>query len=428
MPLIGTKGAASAQGFGFVRLSAAGGYYYVMATETQYYQPQFNGVQPLSSGWMVDVTRPNDVRAKAILDSAGNLLSYRQDSSAITSPIDSMNRGGAAVFSGGVVPSWLGSGQDKLAFISSTPSYTGTPGNKWSGPPIGLRVLGIDYGANTVFSHGFYTDYEYVYQPAIASENATSGTSNWVQRWNLSTWEYPQAALIRPGDATNVWVLMGRASSCAILPFNKSTGAVGTGYAFSGASLGNSPPSFVADPSGNLYIGTTNGQIFKVNTSNTVDWAFVLSDSATGQNFGYTHMCYYDGYLYAIGSQHPNGNYLTRINPSDGSIDWAVKISTPLYGCAGVSASANGIMVVGDDNNSSGYKKSYLLNYPLAGGIIGAKGDFVFSNMTINRGTLSLTSTSVSGPALTSLSNPGTTSYSSSLNTATSIIGSKFVI
>lgn len=429
MPLITTQGAASAQGFGFFRLSAAGGYYYKISTQEQYYTPVFTGVQPLSSGWLINGYRPNTERFAATLDTAGNLINYRQDSQSNFFNIGTMARGGSAVLSSDNVPAWL-SGVDRLAFISTTPSYVGTPGGRLDNIAGGLSVLGIDSSNNRVISQGSYSDGEFTNYGYIGATNAATGAGVWVRRYNINgnSWTYPNAALIRPGDSTNVWIAAGYSDKIGYMRLTRASGAETTGFFVSGATTNNIAAGFVSDPSGNLYTGTYNGQIWRMNTSNTLDWARVYSDSASGQNFGYTHICFFDGFLYAIGSQHPNGNYLVRINPSDGTIDWAIKISSPLYGCSGISASANGIMVVGSDSGSSGFGSTYLLNYPLTGGITGTKGEFVFSNMTVNTSSLSLTVNSVSGPSTTSQANPSATTYTSSLNAATSIIGNKTTI
>lgn len=430
MPLIATRGAASAQGFGFFRLSALGGYYYKISTIDQYYQPQFTGVQPLSSGWMTSGYRGNGNRFAATLDSAGNLSNYAEDSSNYFFDIRTMSQGGPRLLSTGFIPAWITSGQDKLAFISTTPSYNGVPGGKIvpAFASVGV-VLGIDYDNNYVISNGSYSDGESINYGYIAATNATTRAGVWVKRYNIgSPWNYSGPALVRPGDTTNVWVQIGYDSFVGYALFNRSTGARTASYYVSGASTNNAALGFVTDPSGNLYTGTYNGQIWRMNTSNTIDWGRVYSDAANSQNFGYTYLSYYDGYLYFFSSQHPNGNYIGRINPSDGSIDWAIKITQPLYAGSGISVSANGIMVVGADNNSSGFQAAYLLNYPLTGGITGTKGDFIFSNMTVSSSSLSLTVNSTTGPTLTDQSAPASSTYPSSLNASSSILGSKVVI
>lgn len=425
MPVISTKGAASAQGFGFVRLSAAGGYYYSISTITQYYQPQILAVQPISTGWIVSGQRPNTERFTFTLGPTGTLLSYKQDSSNYSTTVRSMNQGGPAAFSTDDVPVQFGGGVDIFGFISSTPNYTGTPG-KFANSLSNYQIMGIDYSANRLFSTAYYDDGTNIY-PYIGSSNYSAGTTNWVRRWTYSPWGFAYIALIRPGDTTNVLISStrndGSGSKLGVIKIDKSTPAVNGAYRFS--SISGDALSFITDPSGNLYFGTYNGQIARVNTSDTVDWAYTYWDSATLQNFGYTHVCFYDGYLYAIGSQHPNGNYLTRINPSDGSVEWAIKITAPFYGCYGISASQNGIMVPGEDSNSSGYKTTYLLNYPLAGGIIGTKGAFTFANMTLGRFSISTTFDSATGPTLSTQSAGSASSYSSSLSTATSILSSQ---
>ena len=423
MPLIGTKGAASSQGFGFFRLSSNSGYYYSIPTLTAYSQPLFTGVQPISTGWIVSGYRSTDY-FNVTLGPTGALLSYKQDSLNYFSSVSSMHRGGASAFSTDAVPVYFGNGIDKFGFIDNSPSYTGTPGNIANGL-INYSILGIDYSANRFFSTATYNDgtYDYAY---IASSNYSAGTTNWVRRWNVaSPWKYPTVALIRNGDSTNVLVAAQYNSTFGAIKFNKSTAAVSSAYAFSSTALGVHPLSFISDPSGNLYFGTQNGQIIRVNTSDTVDWAYEYSDSSSGQNFGYTYVCYYDGYLYAIGTSHSNGNYLTKINPANGSVVWATKITGALYNCYGISASANGIMVVGENLASGGYSTAYLLNYPLAGGFTGVNGDFTFTNMTVNLSSVTTTFDSVSGPTTSVVTAGSTSTYTSSLNTATSILGTQ---
>ena len=434
MPVISTQGAASAKGFGFFRLSAAGGYYYKISTIDRYYQPQFTGVQPLSSGpaWMISGYRGNGERFAATLDSAGNLVGYKQDNSNFFFQLYTMAKGGGTQLSTGFIPAWITSGQDRLAFISDTPiSYNGAAGGKFVPAYANIGdLVGIDYDNNYVYSYGFYYS-ESAYYLWLAATNASTRAGVWVQRYNIGTWGFPNAALIRPGDTTNVWIQIGYnagSSSVGYASFNRSTGARTGGYYVTGASTNNTAAGFVSDPSGNLYTGTFNGQIWRMNTSNTIDWAFYYADSATSQGFGYSFICYYDGYIYFISTQHPNGNYVGRINASNGSVDWAIKITQPFYGCFGISANANGIMVIGSDNDSNGFKATYLLNYPLTGGITGTKGDFVFSNMTVSASPLSLTVNSVTGPSLTSQGAPAASTYTSSLVNATSILGSKVVI
>lgn len=431
MPTIITRGAMSAKAFGFTILSSTlGGYYYKISTITQYYQPQFNGVQPISSGWMLSGYRGNGERFVATLDSAGNLVNYTQDTNNYPVQLNSMAQGGPRLLSTGNFPTLVLGGANKIGFISTTPSYAGTPGGSIVPGFASLgSLMGIDYANNYAISNGSYNDGEFINYGYIGVTNASTGAGVWVKRYNIGgSWNYSNMALIRPGDTTNFWVQIGYGSFVGYALFDRTSGAISSGYYVTGATTNNAAAGFVSDPSGNLYTGTYNGQIWRMNTSNTIDWAFVYSDSSTGQNFGYTYICYYDGYLYFIGTQHPNGNYVGRINTSNGNVDWAIKMTTPLYGCFGISASANGIMIIGNDNNSSGYQATYVLNYPLTGGITGAKGDFVFSNMTVSASSLSLTVNSAAGPSLTTESAPAASTYPSSLTTNTSILGSKVVI
>ena len=418
-----------------ILMSAAGasggpsGYYYEMTTQAQYYEPYFTGVQPTSNGWLVSGERPNDIRFTMALSSTGDTTSYKTDSLNITSVIPSMNKGGSSLLSNNTVPAWLRSGYNRLAFISNSPAYVGTPATSFVPSFANLGgIMGIDYSNNNIFSWGYYSDGEsqnYIYVGAIS---ATSGTTVWAKRYDISPWTYPDTALIRPGDSTNVWITTAYGSNIALMRLDRTTGAATTGFYFSGVTTNNATPGFVSDPSGNLYISTYNGQIFRINTSNTLDWAYSFGDASTGTNFGYTHMCYYDGYLYAIGSQHPNGNYLVKINPSNATIVWAIKISSPLYGCSGISASANGIMIFGQNGDFNGYKKAYLLNYPLTAGILGTKGLFTFSEMSVSMSSIPLTINTTGTPTLTSIGAPGSSSYPSSLGESTSITNGKVVI
>jgi len=211
------------------------------------------------------------------------------------------------------------------------------------------------------------------------------------------------------------------------LVLDRATGAAVAGYELSNNTMSNTTNSMIQDASGNMYISGNNGHIVRISTSNTTDWAKVYNYN--GQNFGYIHMCYYNGYIYGTGSQHGNGNYLYKMNPSDGTFVWFINISnssTGFYGIYGISASADGIAVVGNGPGANGNEKTYLLNYPLDAGITGTYGDFTFTSASASASSISAAFTSVSTPSLSNSSvTSGTSSYSSSLSTASSVWNSK---
>ena len=104
-----------------------------------------------------------------------------------------------------------------------------------------------------------------------------------------------------------------------------------------------------------------------------------------------------------------------KINPSDGSVVWSVKMnSTFLNTASGISVTANGVVVIGKNNDSPAY--GVIFNYPIAGGVSGS----------YNSGALVLTTATVSASStVVTITNPGYPSISSA-NGYNTFTGSTF--
>lgn len=416
-----------------ILMSAAGnggpsGYYYYLTPSAAYYAKRFQGIQPLSSGWMISGNNYIGTTVKYFvltLNAVGQVLNYREDSSYGYSNIGGMHLGGSKVLSGDVVPMSQGI-NTLIGCVNSTPAYTNTPSQvfpSYASPNLQC----VDVSTSTSFSSSQYNyDPEYggTYYYYGAS-NAVNGTVNWVKRIDSGPWSYPFAATMRANDATNVWfsVQNNNASYGGLLAFNKTTGVISSAFTMTGQPCGISAFS---DESGNLYLGSYNGDLTKISTSNTVLWSKRYFDQSTSQNYGYMQACFYDNAIYVVAGNHPNGVYLSKISPSDGSVIWSVKFPA-LYSTSSISVSQNGIMFAAIDNNGSGLEKSFLINYPLVGGIFGTFGILTLSTMTTAVIDHSVTIQTASGPNLTSLSG-STTTYQSSLGTATNPLSTKVTI
>lgn len=396
--------------------SGPSGYYYKLSPSVQYYGVAFGGIQPITSGWLVSGSKGNDERFVMKLDTTGTLTSYKRSSNGSDVHIGTMSDRG--YFSSGIHATTHNN--VSVGFMDNDLNYVGYTGGVFNalGQPT---PAGIDDASNTVFSTYYNTNNTKCY---ISSTNVSSGTSNWGRGWPIGTWSWPGKALIRAGDTSVVTLQIAFNDMSGFVRFNKSTGNLESAHYFSNSALGNTARSFISDSSGFLYLSSLNGQIVCANASNEVVWANTYFGIA-GQNFGYIHMCLYDGFLYVFAAMHYNGSYLAKINPADGTAVWGTNISAPLYSGTGISVSANGIMITGNDDNSYGWQNAYLLNYPLDGGLFGTKGDFTFSNLNVSRMAFSTTLSSTTGPTLEQVSGTGPTSYGALLNTAPSIVGSK---
>jgi hypothetical protein len=400
------------------------GYYYRIDPEAQYYTGNFQASQPApGGGWILQGYRGNGNRFIATLGTTGTVTAFKTDSNNSLIGFSSMS--GFGQFTSSDDRLVHTHEQSKIGFTSKSGLTYTTP--LLNGSVSGI-VMGVDDANNRVY---FNYNTGGGYQPTICriiSRNASTGAVVWAKEFTSSnnSWYYPDKAIIRSGDTGNVWVQISR-SSIGFLVLDRATGAFVNGYEFSNATMSNAALSMIQDPSGNMYISGYNGHIARVNTSNTTDWAKVYSFN--GQGFGYTHICYYDGYIYGTGSQHSNGNFLFKLNPSDGTLVWFINMpnsSNGFYGITGVSAGPDGIGVVGTSAGAGGFEKSWFLNYPLDAGITGTYGDMTFASGSASGSSISASFTTVGTPNLSNASvTSGTASYGSSINTATSIFNSK---
>lgn len=398
------------------------GYYYRIDPEAQYYTGQLRASQPApDGGWILSGYRGNGNRFIAKLSTTGTVTAFKTDS--YLPDFSSMSGFGQFTSSDDrLVHTYV---QSKIGFTSkSSLTYTSPLLNG----SVGGIVMGVHDASNRVyFSYSTGGGYQPTIQ-RIISRNASTGAVDWAKEFTVggNNWYWPDKALVRANDTDNVWVQISR-NTIGFVVLNRSTGATVGSWELSNATMSNVALSMIQDPSGNMYISGYNGHIARVSTSNTTDWAKAYSFS--GQSFGYTHICYYNGYIYGTGSQHPNGNYLFKINPSDGTFVWFINMpnaSNGFYGITGISAGPDGIGVVGNSASAGGFEKTWFLNYPLDAGITGTYGDMTFASGSGGGDGISATFSSQTNPTFSNSSvTSGTTSYTSSLNTATSIFNSK---
>lgn len=403
----------------FFAANAAGGpsgYYYKMSTVTQYYAPSFGGTRPLAGGgWVIAGSRPNDIRFIATLASNGVLTSYKQTSPVGFLPeIHSMSVRNQ--FADGRMSVAL---YDKIGYISTSQSYTGTPCKL--AQPSGIMCN--DDATNVVFAAystgGGYSPREY-HVNAINS----SGSTYWVKKWGGSGYEFgggPGRAFIRPGDTTNMWVNVATGNSVSLWLFDKSTGIVNGAYSLTNQTIGTGMTSVITDPSGNIYFSNNVGKILRVNANNTYAWGFIYAQGA--QAFDTTHICFYNGYIYGLA----RGTYLFKLNPANGSLVWLINITGGFNGY-NISAGPDGIMTSGGGGGGSGFESTYLLNYPLDAGILGTRGALSFAVGSASLTAISGYFETTAIPALQNSVVAWPNTYTESLVNSSSLMGSKTTI
>ena len=415
--MTGTYGAVPSSGEisirNFYGTSNVSGWYYVLTAQQQYYTPQVGGVQPLSTGgWMLSVAAFSGTTAQSyilVTDTTGTITTSKYKSSPATFAYFG-NKGNASTFPGDTVPHLTQGTGGVMTPIDSSVAISGTPAVH--NPPYYSSLAPV---AGSPSNYQYFASSSYTYNPeqgfAYMNVGGTNFQTNtrWAKQYTYAggTWGYIRSGVCKANDPDYLYVavqITAPGNSTGILKYDRVQGDIVAGYYVNGFSGGET--SVISDPSGNMYLSNTSGRLIRISADLTsVQW--YKSYSVGAQNFGYLHAAYYDGYIYMAGSQHPNGNYIAKINPANGDVIWGITINNSfLYGIDGISVGPNGVVVSGlNDDFSSGFRKSAILNYPLSGGLYGNfnSGTLVIAAATVNASSLTASMSTLSTPAFVAL-------------------------
>lgn len=416
----GTYGAVPSSGAigiqSFYGTSNVSGWYYFIpptsGTEVSLY-----GIQPLSNGSLLGtIRRLVNSHFVYVLNTTGAVSFCTTPSGEYPLYVGTMNEGNSHTFSNDTIPMFYRFTTKGVARVSANGSLI---------QPItwGVNMSEDLYlgGVSASTSQAYYNRSQLIDPESGANDqywvmldfvNNTSVSKYWRKQSQDNFWTGFMEGLSLT-DATWSYAVTGwtgNPSGSAIMQFNKTTGALNgsNGYHISGMA---GATGFVSDPSGNMYMSCqTSGRIVKLNSSITsVLWCKSYSESGSiGTD---TYIAYYGDYLYAVQDQrNSTGTLLMRINPSDGSVVWSVRINNSfIQRVSGITVTANGVIVLGRNNASPRY--GAIFNYPIAGGVFGSfnAGELVLTSVTASASNVSATITNPAYPSFSTVTSRGTT-------------------
>lgn len=408
-----SSGAIGIQSF-YGTSNVSGWYYFIPPTSGT--EVSFYGIQPLSNGSLVGTLRRlGNSQFMYVLNTTGAVSFCTTPSGEYPMYIGTMNDGNSHTFSNDTVPFYYQFDTRGVARVATDGSLIQPI--TWAVNMSSPLYLG---GVSASTSQAYYTRSQLIDPETGANDqywvmldfvNNTAVSKYWRQQGQDNYWTAFLEGLSLT-DATwcyqvNGWT--GNPAGGAIMQFNKTTGALNgsNGYHLSGM---NTPFGFVSDPSGNMYMSSNAGKICKMNSTITsISWSKQYSES--GVTSSDTYIAYYDGFLYAVQDQrNSTGTLLMRINPSDGSVVWSVRINNSfIQRVSGITVTANGVIVLGRNNASPRY--GAIFNYPIAGGVFGSfnAGQLVLTSVTASASNVTVNITNPSYPSFTTTTARGTT-------------------
>jgi uncharacterized delta-60 repeat protein len=321
MPLLGTRGAASASGFGFTALTGIGGPYWI--------------------GTLGDASA--DVGRGIAVDSSGNVY--------VTGYTNSQGAGSNDV----LITKYNTSG---------TIQWQRTLGGAGSDFGYGIAVdsSGNVYVTGPTLSQGAGG------QDALITKYDTSGTIQWQRTLGGSSTDYGQGIAV--DSSGNVYVTgytdsYGQGNYDVLITKYNTSGTIQWQRTLGGSVL---DPGYgiAVDSSGNVYVtGYTNSQgagaydvlITKYDTSGTIQWQRILGGS--GNDIGYGIAVDSSGNVYVTGFTDSQGAgnsdvLITKYNTS-GTIQWQrILGGTANDGGQGIAVDSSGNVYVTGYTNSQG--------------------------------------------------------------------------
>jgi uncharacterized delta-60 repeat protein len=445
MPLLGTRGAASASGFGFTALTGIGGPYWIGTLSNGANGANGQGIAVDSSG-NIYITGYASISGsrKAIISKYNNSGVIQWQRSLGSSFVDysysvSIDSSGN-VYITGITPSPSGGADNDVLIAKYNTSGTlqwqrtlgaSTSGAVDNGQSIAVDSSGNVYVAGRTSSQGAGSD-----DVLIAKYN-TSGTIQWQRILGGSGSDIGQGIAV--DSSGNVYVtgytsntgiykvLLTKYNTSGTIQWQRTL--VGSGMEFG--------YGITVDSAGNIYIvgytgSNTDALITKYDTSGTIQWQRTLSGSATDAGYGISVDL--NGNVYITGATSSQGAgstdaLIAKYNNS-GTIQWQRTLggSGNDY-CIGISVDSGGnIYTIGITNTpSAGAYYDFLLSkLPGDGSKTGtytvSGASFTYATSTLTAATSTLTDAASTLTAATSTLTDAAGSETSATSTLTSSV------
>lgn len=432
MPLLGTRGAASARGFGFLGgKKLFGGW---IATLGDIYRDVGNGIAKNSLGDLLVVgqTRKSDDTDELSLSKYSSLgtiqwqrvLGGANNDVGVGVGVDSSDN----IYVGGYTDS---QGAGSADFLIAKYDTDGTI--QWQ-----RRVGGAadEYGGHLVVSGSGdvyvagYTGSQGTAGDLLLVKYNTSGTLQWQRRLGGSGFDLARGIAL--ADSGNVYVvgrtgsqgaggndlLLAKYNSSGTIQWQRVLGGAGNDDGW-GVAVDSSENIYVSGSSDPSNIGETRALFAKYNSSGTIQWQRALLNSATSQE-GTSAAVDSSGNVYVTGNTYPD-LLLVKYDTS-GTIQWQRKLAgvdlTLGYGIS-VDSTGSFVYVTAQATTTAGGSDILIAKFPGDGLATGTHGPWTYSASSLTGSTPTLTSATSTLTAATSTLANGTTTLTSATSTLT---------